>query len=46
MWRTVEYFNDVLSLSVPQFYGKWPFLAVWLPLVTPVPIQVSSSLFI
>ncbi|KAL3986172.1 Per1-like family protein [Acanthocheilonema viteae] len=43
IWKTVKYFDDVLRLSVPQFYGKWPFLAVWLPLIVPVPVQELAS---
>uniref|UniRef100_A0A0R3S446 Post-GPI attachment to proteins factor 3 n=1 Tax=Elaeophora elaphi TaxID=1147741 RepID=A0A0R3S446_9BILA len=43
IWKTVKYFNDILRLSVPQFYGKWPFSAVWLPLITPIPIQEFAS---
>ncbi|KAK6109498.1 Per1-like family protein [Brugia pahangi] len=42
-WKTVEYFNDVLHQSVPQFYGKWPFLAIWLPFIVPLPIQEFAS---
>lgn len=42
-WKTVKYFNDILHLSVPQFYGKWPFLAIWIPFIMPIPIQVSFS---
>uniref|UniRef100_A0A915PTR4 Post-GPI attachment to proteins factor 3 n=1 Tax=Setaria digitata TaxID=48799 RepID=A0A915PTR4_9BILA len=44
MWKTVKYFNDVLRVSVPQFYGKWPFLAIWLPFILPVP-ELGSVLF-
>ncbi|EFO26101.1 hypothetical protein LOAG_02384 [Loa loa] len=42
-WKTVKYFNDVLHLSVPQFYGKWPFSAIWLPFIAPVPVQEFAS---
>ncbi|MCP9260759.1 hypothetical protein DINM_003916 [Dirofilaria immitis] len=43
IWETVEYFTDILRLSVPQFHGKWPFLAVWLPFIMPIPIQEFAS---
>uniref|UniRef100_A0A8R1TM24 Post-GPI attachment to proteins factor 3 n=1 Tax=Onchocerca volvulus TaxID=6282 RepID=A0A8R1TM24_ONCVO len=42
-WKTVKYFNDILHLSVPQFYGKWPFLAIWIPFIMPIPIQEFAS---
>ncbi|CAG9529983.1 unnamed protein product [Cercopithifilaria johnstoni] len=43
IWKTVKHFSDVLRLPVPQFHGKWPFLAVWLPLIVSVPIQEFAS---
>ncbi|VDM95701.1 unnamed protein product [Thelazia callipaeda] len=43
IWRTANYFTDVLHLSIPQFYGKWPFTAIWLPIIVPVPIHEFGS---
>lgn len=28
MWKTVDYFVDILKADVPQFYGKWPFIRI------------------
>ncbi|VDN32279.1 unnamed protein product [Gongylonema pulchrum] len=42
-WDTVNFFNNVLHNSVPQFHGKWPFAAFWVPFLIPVPIQELGS---
>lgn len=43
MWKTVDYITNVLRDNVPQFYGKWPFIAVRLPLLYSIPIQEVAS---
>ncbi|VDM39160.1 unnamed protein product [Toxocara canis] len=42
-WRTVSYFTEVLNEEIPQFYGKWPFIAVRLPLLSFIPVQELAS---
>uniref|UniRef100_A0A915BBP3 Post-GPI attachment to proteins factor 3 n=1 Tax=Parascaris univalens TaxID=6257 RepID=A0A915BBP3_PARUN len=43
IWKTVKYFREVLHEDIPQFYGKWPFIAVRLPLFSIVPMQELAS---
>jgi len=29
MWHTVDYFTEIEKRTVPQFYGKWPFIRIY-----------------